>query len=271
MTSASRNPPLITLLTDFGHEDAYVGVMKGVVLGINPAARLVDLTHEIAPQDILRAALVLRSAVAFFPPRTIHLAVVDPGVGSRRRALLIRTPSGDFVGPDNGVLSLAARQAGSYSAHVIEDERFFRHPVSQTFHGRDVFAPAAAHLSTGLEADAFGPATDSIVELDVPAAAADSCGVNGQVIYVDRFGNLLTNIDATALSAFRGQALSVNIGTKAVAGPVTAYAAVDEGAPVALIGSWSTLEIAVRNGNAAKALGAGPGTPVTVRLRDSRV
>lgn len=261
---------IITLLTDFGLEDAYVGLMKGVILGINPSVRLVDLTHAVEPQDVMRAALILRSAVGYFPPGTIHVAVVDPGVGSARRALLIRSAAGFLIGPDNGVLSLAAKQLGSFTAYAIENRKLFRHPVSQTFHGRDIFAPSAAHLGNGVAAEDFGPVVNAIVELQIPAPVADSTSVRGEVVYVDRFGNLVTNIDEQALAAFRGRTLSVSIGSKAVAGPATAYAAVEAGTPVALIGSWSVLEIAVRNGHAAQALGADVGTPVTVTLKDSK-
>jgi S-adenosylmethionine hydrolase len=206
----------------------------------------------------------------YFPPETIHVAVVDPGVGSTRRALLIRTAAGYLIGPDNGVLSLAAKTSSPYCVYSIENDKFFRHPVSQTFHGRDIFAPVAAHLSNGIAPGDFGPEIGSMVELDIPAPIADAAGVRGEVVYVDHFGNLVTNIDSIALAAFHGHALSVNIGSNAVAGPVTAYAAVDEGTPVALIGSWSVLEIAVRNGDAAKALGAGPGTPVSVTKREAK-
>lgn len=268
---AQDSPPsIITLLTDFGHEDAYVGVMKGVALGINPTARLVDLTHMIPAQDVTRAALILRSAVSFFPARTIHVAVVDPGVGSTRAALLIQTPDGFLIGPDNGVLSLAAKRRQPYAAYRLENQAFFRQPVSQTFHGRDIFAPVAAHLSAGVDPADFGPAAESIVELALPEPDVTADGVRGEVIYVDRFGNLITNLDSAALDGFRGRSLSVTIGSNAVAGPVTAYAAVEEGTPLALIGSWSVLEIAIRNGNAAERLGARPGTPVTVTARDSR-
>jgi len=261
---------VISLLTDFGLEDAYVGVMKGVVLGINPNVQLVDLTHAIAPQDVQRAALILRSAVSYFPPGTVHVAVVDPGVGSARRALLMRTPKAFLIGPDNGVLSLAAQQLRPFTAYAIENDKFFHHPVSQTFHGRDIFAPVAAHLSAGVAADAFGPTINSIVELDLPAPVTEADGVRGEVVYVDRFGNLVTNIDTAALTVFHGRALSVSIGARVIAGPATAYTAVAAGTPVALIGSWSMLEIAVRDGHAARTLGAGPGTAVRIDARDSR-
>jgi S-adenosylmethionine hydrolase len=257
-------PGIITLLTDFGTADAFVGVMKGVILGINPHAQLVDLTHEVPPQQILRAALILRSAVPFFPAGTVHVVVVDPGVGSARRAIAIETEQGLLVGPDNGVLSLAAAVMGRRQVRVIERPGFLRQPVSQTFHGRDVFAPAGAHLSCGVAPDALGPSTDSIVELMLRAPQQTPSGVRGEVVHVDHFGNLLTNIDADALARFPAQRLSVSIDGKPVAGPVVAYAAVPDGAALAIVGSWGVLEIAVRNGNAAQTFAAGTGTPVTV-------
>jgi S-adenosylmethionine hydrolase len=260
---------IITLLTDFGYDDAYVGLMKGVILGINPDVQLVDLTHAVPPQDVLRAALILRSALPHFPPGTIHVAVVDPGVGSARRPLLLHTPAGLLIGPDNGVLSLAAREAGDHTPYVLDRDRFFRQPVSQTFHGRDVFAPIAAHASLEVAPEELGSPGDSIVELDVRAPRVTAAEVRGEVIYVDRFGNLVTNIDSATLAAFRGRALSVSIGAIMVAGPVAAYAAVEEGTPVALLGSWNTLEVAVRNGNAASQLGARAGTHVSVTAKDS--
>jgi S-adenosyl-L-methionine hydrolase (adenosine-forming) len=255
---------VITLLTDFGTADAFVGIMKGVILGINPRAQLVDLTHAVPPQQILPAALVLRSAVRFFPAGTVHVAVVDPGVGSARRAIMIETEHGFLVGPDNGVLSLAAAVRPRGESRVIENRALFRQPVSQTFHGRDIFAPAAAHLSCGVQADVLGPRTDSIVDLQLPAVHDTPSGLRGEVIYVDHFGNLLTNIDADISARFPAQRLSVSIDGKPVAGPLNAYAAVPAGMALAIVSSWGTLEIAVRNGNAAQTFAAGPGTPVTV-------
>lgn len=266
---SSRTPsPIITLLTDFGLEDAYVGLMKGVILEIDPAARIVDLTHCVPPQDITRAALILRSAVEYFPPGTIHVAVVDPGVGSSRRPLLVHTPRAAFVGPDNGVLVPAARQTGELRAYVLDQPSRFRQPVSQTFHGRDVFAPVAAHLSVGADPATLGTPTPHITELSLPRPRIAEGGVEGEVIYIDRFGNLVTNIEASMLDRFRRRSLSVSIGGTPVAGPVASYAAVAEGTPLALIDSWNVLEIAVRNGSAARELRAGLGTTVRVTARD---
>lgn len=258
--------PIITLLTDFGTSDAFVGIMKGVILGINPEVRIVDLTHAVPPQQVLPAALLLRTAVPFFPPETIHVAVVDPGVGSARRALLIETAHGQLVGPDNGVLSLAAAQVGRRVARHLTNEAFFRSPVSQTFHGRDVFAPVAAHLSRGADPQACGPVAEAIVELALPALQRSSQRLTGEVVYADRFGNLVTNIDADTLATFPVRTVSVSINGTQVAGPVSAYAAVAPGTPLAIVGSWGVLEIAVRNGSAADAFAAGPGTPVTVSV-----
>jgi len=255
---------IITLLTDFGTADGYVGAMKGVILGINPEARLIDLTHAIAPQHVRAAALVLRNAVRFFPDGSIHVAVVDPGVGSARQAILIETAHGLLLGPDNGLLAPAALTLGTRGVRVIANDALFRHPVSQTFHGRDVFAPVAAHLSRGVAPDSVGPVADSILELTLPSARRSGQRIDGEVLYVDHFGNLITNIDVGLLSAFPPQQLSVSIDRKPVSGPVSAYAAVPAGGAAAIVGSWDLLEVAVRDGNAAELLGAGPGTAVTV-------
>ena len=261
--------PIITLLTDFGLDDAFVGIMKGVILGIDPQARLVDLTHAVPPQQVLPAALVLRSAVPYFPEGTIHVAVVDPGVGSARRALLIETARALLIGPDNGVLSLAAPAMGRRATRVIDNADLFRHPVSQTFHGRDIFAPVAAHLARGVAPQAVGPVVDAITELTLPAPRRSGSRLHGEVVYVDRFGNLVTNLDADSVAGFPVSTLSVSIAGIPVAGPVAAYAAVPEGTLLAIVGSWGVVEIAVRNGNAAQQLGAGPGTPVTVAVESS--
>jgi S-adenosylmethionine hydrolase len=258
---------LITLLTDFGTADAFVGIMKGVILGINPDVRLVDLAHGVPPQQILAGALALRASVPFFPAGTIHVAVVDPGVGGSRQPLLIETGSGILVGPDNGVLCLAAEQMGRPRPRLLANQAFFRQPVSHTFHGRDIFAPVAAHLSRGVPPDVFGPALESIVQLSFPAPACTATSVSGEVIYVDHFGNLVTNIGADALQRFSGQPLSVSIKGRHVGGPVVAYAALPEGSPLAIVGSWGMLEIAVRNGSAAEKFAVGAGAPVAVGVQ----
>jgi S-adenosylmethionine hydrolase len=255
---------LITLLTDFGLDDAYVGVMKGVILRINPDIRVVDLTHAVPPQQILAGAFILCNAVGFFPDGTIHLAVVDPGVGSARRPILIETDRGLLVGPDNGVLCPAAAVMGRRHARVLANEELFLHPVSHTFHGRDVFAPAAAHLACGVTPEKVGPVLDAIVELQLPVPRRNGAAIAGEVVHVDRFGNLVTNISADALPRFPARQVCVSISTTPIGTLLATYSAAAEGAPLALLGSWGTVEIAVRNGSAAKMFAAGPGTPVTV-------
>jgi len=246
---------IITLLSDFGTRDAYVGVMKGVALGICPTARLVDLTHAVPPQAVRLGALLLG---------TVHLAVVDPGVGSVRAPVLVVTPGAVLVGPDNGLLAPSAAALGVRAVHRLERDAFFRQPVTRTFHGRDVFAPVAAHLAAGTPPDAFGPPLSGLQPLDLPEPEVQAGAVQGEVVYVDHFGNLITNITAAALASFRAQSLSVRIAEMTLSPLVSSYAAVAPGAPLALIGSWGTLEVAVRDGSAAAQLRSGLATPVTV-------
>ncbi len=261
---------VVTLLTDFGTRDAFVGIMKGVMLGINPRATFVDLTHDIDAQDVVAAALVLRSAVPYFPRGTVHLVVVDPGVGSARRALAIATKQATLVGPDNGVLLPAARLLGLERAHAIDIERpatarILRRPISHTFHGRDVFAPVAAHLSAGLALRSLGPPAGDLVEPALPECRAGEREITGAVVHVDRFGNLITNIaasDLARLRRFSPDDLSVSIAGMQIRGLVPAYAAVAEGEVLAIVGSWGQLEIAVRGGSAAQRLTARRGTAV---------
>jgi len=255
---------IITLLTDFSTQDAFVGIMKGVMLGINPRLQLVDLTHSVPPQAVLPGALILRSAVRYFPPGTLHVAVVDPGVGSDRRPLVIETEQGWLVGPDNGVLSLAADALGVRRAHHIENTGLLRYPVSQTFHGRDVFAPVAAHLSRGQALESVGQAVDTFARVALPVPTRTPTSVTGEVVHVDHFGNLVTNIDAQLLAAFRTPPLSVSIRGTTIAAPISSYASVPEGTLLSIIGSWGVLEIAVRGGSAATRLAAGVATPVAV-------
>lgn len=256
---------LVTLLTDFGARDAYVGIMKGVMLAIDPTIRFVDLTHDIPPQAVDVAALVLRSAVPYFPDGTVHLAVVDPGVGTGRAAIAVVADRGVLVGPDNGLLAPAVDALGGARAiHALENPRYQRHPVSRTFHGRDVFAPAAAHLAAGVAVAQLGPALGALVPAALPPAVADVHGARGVVTHIDHFGNLLTNIDRGALTAFRDHPLSVTVAGMSPVPLRAAYGDVATGHLVALWSSWDTIEIAVRDGSAADRLGVGRGAAVVV-------
>ena len=256
-------PRIITLLTDFGFRDAFVGIMKGVILNINPAATPVDLSHNVPPQDILAGALILRSVIPFFPPGTIHVAVVDPGVGSGRRAILLETQHAFLIGPDNGLLSLAAPAAAVVRIIHLSNEEYFLSPRSHTFHGRDVFAPVAAHLSLGVPPEQFGPVATTMERISLPPVKWQANSLAGSVIYIDHFGNLITNITEADLRPFSREHLLVSIGSIVQThGVVASYAAVEVGAPAALINSWGMLEIAVRNGSAAQCFGVLPGQPV---------
>ena len=260
--------PIIALMTDFDTRDHYVAVMKGVILQINPKATLVDVSHRIVPQDLYHGAFVLRQALPFFPPKTIFVAVVDPTVGTRRRILAARYSDRIVLAPDNGLLTLLHRDAELQEIRVVENRRFFAATLSTTFHGRDIFAPVAAHLSRNVTLDQLGPVADCIevLELAAPVKQKDG-GIAGQIVVVDGFGNLITNVSQLDLAApgpARG-GFVVSVGPREV-GPVrVTYGDVAPGEPLALIGSTQMLEIAVNSGNAAEKLEAGRGTPVTLR------
>ncbi len=263
-----RPSGVITLLTDFGLADFFVGAMKGVILSIHREAVIVDLTHLIPPQDIYAAALVLADSYATFPEGTIHVAVVDPGVGSERRAVLIETARYFFLGPDNGLFTLILEEEVPRRAIHITAERFFRHPVSRTFHGRDVFAPVAAWLSRGVDPSTFGPETADLVRVPIPRL--ERLGEKhwrGQVIHVDRFGNLITNVTAREIpiEALRaGGRISVN--GHEVSALRTHYQEAAPGELFALIGSTGRVEISIRQGSAATTLGVGRGATVEILL-----
>ncbi len=291
MTGFAVGVPPIVLTTDFGLSDAFVGVMKGVILGINPAAWIIDLTHDIQPQNLGQGAFLLGVNHTYFPSGTIHTAVVDPGVGTDRRALALQTPTATFVAPDNGLLSEVVKQyldatpdidpAGSLvrlpaelTAYEITNPRYRLEPVSSTFHGRDVFAPAAAHLSLGLAPAELGPQAAQIIYRPLPEPGIRNRQVSGQVIYIDRFGNLITNISQATLHAAGYDAANavVVIGPRRIRGlsrtfhdPAAELGAQPDGLPLAaLLGSSGYLEIAVPDGSAAAELGLGVGTPVRV-------
>jgi S-adenosyl-L-methionine hydrolase (adenosine-forming) len=257
---------VITLLTDFGLEDGYVAAMKGVVATIAPEARLVDITHLVPPQDIASGRFRLLTVAPYFPPGTIHLAVVDPGVGTARRAVAIHATSGSyFVGPDNGLLSGALETDPPIAAVELNEPRFWRTPTpSATFHGRDVFAPVAAHLARGVDLAAVGssipPAT--LVRLELAQLEMLAGGAEGAVQAVDRFGNLISNVPGSMLGDRSRWSASIRGHT--VPGHRT-YGEAQVGEALALVGSHGFVEIAVRRGNARIALGAGVGDPVQVR------
>jgi hypothetical protein len=260
--------PIITFTSDFGHEDWFVGVVHGVIVGICPEACVVDLAHGIPPGNIARAAFVLEAAAPDFPPGTIHLAVVDPGVGTARRALAVSARGQFFVGPDNGILewALAAPDA---EARVLTADRYFREVVSRTFHGRDVFAPVAAHLARGLDFGKLGARVSDPVRLDRAAPSASGDMLLGRVAYVDRFGNALTNLTSGAVAlAFPGipeERLEVEAGTRSIRGISRSYGDQEVGTIVALMGSSGRLEIAQVGGDASARLGLGEDDPVRVR------
>jgi S-adenosylmethionine hydrolase len=243
--------PLITLTTDFGSASPYVAVMKGVILSINPAARIIDLSHAIRAQDVRHASYFLATAVPYFPPGTIHLCVVDPGVGTDRAGLYVETPEQRLVGPDNGVFTGMFRQSGYRTARRLGEPRFWlKNPPSDTFHGRDIFAPVAAHLSLGVDPAELGP--NDLVPMELPARSAVTFGNRwqGEVLFVDDFGNLITSIPACKL---RSLPVKVSVGGSPpkVLRWVRTYAEATRGELVCLFSSDGYFEIAEVNGNAA--------------------
>jgi len=262
--------PLITFTSDFGHDDWFVGVVHGVIHDVCPACRVVDLTHTLPPGAIAHGAFTLEAAAPDFPDGTVHLAVVDPGVGTARRALGVRARRQWFVGPDNGLLewALADPQA---EVRSLTEERLFRHPVSRTFHGRDVFAPVAAHLASGVAFDQFGPVVRDPVRLESPEARLVGGTLHGRIMHIDRFGNALTNVDAGALArAFPGLSegdLAIDAGGRRFAGVTRSYGDAPVGTVVVVLGSSGRLEIAQVGGAAAERLGLGVGDQLLVTRR----
>lgn len=302
-----RKNPLVTLTTDFGLTDGYVGTMKGVILSIAPDARLVDITHEVTPQDVRRAAFVLYSVYPFFPPHTVHLVVVDPGVGGPRRPIALRTPAGIFVGPDNGVFTYVLAREPIEELVELSDPRFRLPKISHTFHGRDVFAPAAAHLAAGTPLTALGPAISNPVTFPLPHLEITPGAITGEVLHADRFGNVITSIgrltwdggelvlepafqDARCKKQgtgsrrqkaggkrqevrgkeqmhFGASAAVVIVAGQEILGIRHTYAEVGPSELLALVGSHGHLEIAVREESAAHRLKLRGGEHVVLRHR----
>jgi S-adenosylmethionine hydrolase len=258
-------PPIITLTTDFGTSSPYVGAMKGVLLTINPRVRLVDIAHHIPPQDIRRAALVLADATGYFPPNAIHIAVIDPGVGTQRRIIYAQIGQQQYIAPDNGVLDrLAARQSPSKIIAVTDPQYWLPH-VSATFHGRDIMAPVAARLSLGLRPDMLGPAQQQLVPLQWPEVRILADRIEGEIVAVDTFGNLITNITREMLAGVPvDDSVTISCDEHETVGIFTTYADQPEMTLIALVGSSGQLELAIVNDSAAVMLGVGEGTKVTV-------
>ena len=272
---------IITLTTDFGMADAYVAAMKGVILSINPEAKLIDICHTIKPQNIPQAAFVLSTAYRFFPQNTIHLVVVDPGVGTERRAIILRTPIACFVAPDNGVLSYVIQQfitgglkglinnrqqielEPELEAVAITRPQFWRSPVSPTFHGRDIFAPVTARLSLGFPPTDFGETITSVTMLPLPQPYRASDGsLVGHILHIDSFGNLITNIKGDDLPQTR-QTITIEVGNQFISGLSRTYAE-GEGL-LALVGSSGYLEVSLKGGSAKALLDAEVGNEVRIR------
>jgi len=261
----------ITLLTDFGEEDPYVGIMKGIILGILPQASIVDLCHNLPSYDIAEAAFLIYISYPYFPAETIHLVVVDPGVGSPRRPLLVSTEKYYFIAPDNGVLSYIFEKGGFRRAFEINATHYFLSSPSPTFHGRDIFAPVAAHLCKGVEAGSFGPEVHDLVK--IPLALPQWLGegtLAGEVLHVDRFGNLITNINHQDLAEIRSKRswtqLSLKMGDIEIKGLRSFFGEGEKGRLAAIIGSSGHLEVFANQGNASLLSGKKRGDEVILIL-----
>lgn len=253
----------IALLTDFGYTDAYVGVMKGVLLSRAPEVRLFDLTHGVPPQNVRAGALQLLAAAPYCPPETVFLAVVDPGVGGDRRPLCLRSAGRLFVGPDNGLLWPAAAALGEPKAWVLDRPEHWLDRPGATFHGRDLFAPVAAALASGIPPEQVGTRIDDPVRLEIPAPVETGGEVRGEVLLVDGYGNAVTNLRPADLGGPAPLSRTFTAGDARLPGPASHYGAVPAGAPLVVLGSLGFYEIAVNGGSAAASLGLREGDPVT--------
>jgi len=260
--------PIITLLSDFGNRDPYVGSMKGVILSICRKARIVDISHEISKFSVSHGAYVLASVVSYFPSGTIHVCIVDPGVGTKRKALIIKTRRDYLIGPDNGVLAFAANREGVELLIEITNSKYMRDEISSTFHGRDIFSAVAAHLANGVPVMEFGRETNEFVQPDFSKPVQNGGKLSGEIIHLDDFGNVVTNI---SLEDIRKLGLSPGVSVKILLGRAVhevrfgmTYGDVVKGQAVALIGSTGLLEISVNSGNASFSFKAREGSKVTI-------
>lgn len=257
-------PPIITLTTDFGTQDHYVGAMKAVMLSIAPEARFVDISHEIPPQDIMAGAWVLKNSASLYPSGTVHLVVVDPGVGTDRKPVALKMGDQLYVGPDNGIFSLIAEE-NEYEAVELTNRSYWREQASNTFHGRDIFAPAAAHLAAGVPLQELGEPLKSVVSYRWAIPISDNDGIQGWVLHIDRFGNLVTNIPASLIEEVIGESgLKIYVGNSILEKIVPTFGSVPDGEPAAYIGSAGNLEIAINKGNAQQMLSVEKGAQISI-------
>ncbi len=257
--------PFVSLTSDFGLKDPYVAEMKATILSICPSAVLVDITHNVEKFNIRAGAFMIASAAPYFPAQTIHVAVVDPSVGTQRRPIILQTEHAYFVGPDNGLLILAAKSQGIRQIRQIESRRFMLPHVSPTFHGRDIFSPAAAHLSNGLAIEEFGPEITDFVEPEFTMVTRDKDQLSGVVLNVDDFGNIITNIHSRDIATFRETTVQVQLNSQVQQMKFSStYADAKPKEPIALIGSHNYLEIALNQGDAAARFSVKAGDKITL-------
>ncbi|MBP1698907.1 MAG: uncharacterized protein H6Q41_4095 [Deltaproteobacteria bacterium] len=260
--------PIITLLTDFGTKDHYVASMKGVILSINPRCLLIDITHQVSPHDIREGAFILSNAYSHFPKGTIHLAVVDPGVGGARRPLLLVTQNYFFMGPDNGLFTMISRKERVDQIIALDKKKYHHPEVSTTFHGRDIFAPVAAHLSMGVKPNVLGHKIDSLFCLGFEGPFVKEGKLLGEIVHIDTFGNLVSNIDEGGHIRFiQGRPFVIRVGGEIIRGLKKGYWEGKKDEPIALFGSGGFLEISVKEGNAQKMLKMKRGDPIWISTK----
>ncbi|QOY89548.1 SAM hydrolase/SAM-dependent halogenase family protein [Paludibaculum fermentans] len=258
--------PLITLLTDFGLHDHFVGVMKGVIAGIAPKTQVIDISHEVEPYHIGQARFLLSQSWPFFPKRTVHVCIVDPGVGTARRPILVEVDGHRFVGPDNGLFSDLVVREGAKVRHITSTKLFLNN-ISQTFHGRDVFSPVAAHLTAGVTPSKTGPLiSDALRQTTSEPVRIGRRFWQGEIVHIDRFGNLITNLPASEFKEMRPKGMALKVGLRLLTTLVESYASAPDDEPFLIEGSSGNLEAAVNQGSAAKVLGVGLGAPVELEL-----
>jgi S-adenosylmethionine hydrolase len=255
-------------MTDFGLADGFVGTMKGVIYTINPDAKVIDISHEVASQDISAASFLLAASYGYFPPGTVHVVVVDPGVGSQRRAIAVETEGYYFVAPDNGVLAHALAREKPVKSVELTNPAYFLRGVSDTFHGRDIFAPVAAHLSLSAKIEVLGVQVSDLVDIPLAKPKVGQDEIRGRIVYIDKFGNLITDIPRETLEKFvSGHQFVIRLAHLELDRISRSYASVPAGKPLALFNSFGNLEIAVNSGNAAEMLGVQRGEHILISVR----